>query len=144
MDSEIFQILEKFGLLLIPAEIIYLNGALFACNPYNYGADLGIINYMNFAYILMPFLMAHCLQFSKCCELRIPITGKCIPHPQIFRGVLIALNWFCIMATGCRGPILSISVFCVLLAGYGFIVRKGTKRTVILALAMRILPFGLI
>ena len=57
-EEQFLPLLERISFVLIPASVIYLVGAVFQCNPYNYGANLGIIGYMNFAYTLMPFLMA--------------------------------------------------------------------------------------
>ena len=69
--------------------MIYFNGAVFNCNPFNWGRDLGIINYMSFSYTLMPFLLAMVFQFLE--GKPFSLFGRTLRHPQRLRGILIAL-----------------------------------------------------
>ena len=135
-ERKFFPILERISFFLVPASIIYLVGAVFQCNPYNFGANLGIINYMGFAYSLFPFLMALCLRFAAGEEMKAPISGKLYLRPQLVRGMMIALFWLAMMATGCRGPILCVVIFCVLLAGVGLFRAFMRKRTIVLTAVM--------
>ena len=128
-DTSLFFIVEKASFFLAPACIQYLLGAIFQCNPYNYGADLGIIGYMPWSYTILPVLMALCIQFAKGAPLRIPFQKKPLVHGQRVRGVLITLLWLALLATGTRGTIFCALFFFVLLVIYQFRQKTARKRT---------------
>ena len=143
-EDQFLPLLERISFFLIPASVIYLVGAVFQCNPYNYGANLGIIGYMNFAYTLMPFLMALWFRFVAGADMKAPLSGKPYRRPQLVRGWMIALFWLSIMATGCRGPIVCSVVFFGLIFLDSCIRRRAIKRTsAISAAAMGVLCISL-
>ena len=88
-ESSFFDTLEHLGLFAAPAALIYLNSSLFNCNPFNWGRDLGILNYMTFSYTLMPFLLAMVFQYLE--GKPFSLFGRTLRHPQRLRGILIAL-----------------------------------------------------
>ena len=134
-EEQFLPLLERISFVLIPASVIYLVGAVFQCNPYNYGANLGIIGYMNFAYTLMPFLMALWFRFVAGADMKTPLSGKHYRRPQLVREWMIALFWLSIMATGCRGPIVCSVVFFGLIFLDSCIRRRAIKRTSVVSAA---------
>ena len=133
-ESDFFEILEQFGLFAVPAALIYFNSALFNCNPFNWGRDLGIINYMGVSYTLMPFLLAMILRFLE----KKPLTlfHQNLKHPQRVRGVLIALYWIAIIAAGTRGTYFCVVGFCVFVLFSVCLHRQCRRRTAVLVTAM--------
>lgn len=133
-EADFFEILERLGLFAAPAALIYFNGALFNCNPFNYGRDLGIINYMSFSYTLMPFLLAMVLRFLE----KKPLTlfRRALKYPQRVRGLLIALYWIAIIAAGTRGTYFCVVGFCICLAVSSCLHREARKKSAVLSAAM--------
>ena len=133
-EADFFEILERLGLFAAPAALIYFNGALFNCNPFNYGRDLGIINYMSFSYTLMPFLLAMVLRFLE----KKPLTlfRRALKHPQRVRGLLIALYWIAIIAAGTRGTYFCVVGFCICLVVSSCLHREARKKSALLSAAM--------
>ena len=121
----------------VPAALVYLNGALFNCNPFGNGRDLGIISYMEVAYTLMPFLLAIILQFLD--NKPLTLFGRTWKHPQWVRGALIALFWVVLIASGTRGSYFCVVGFCVCVVFSAFIHRRNRKKSVILLTAMVLL-----
>lgn len=138
-EETLFASLERLGFCVAPAALIYLNGALFGCNPFHDGWYLGIINYMDLAYTIMPFLLALVVQFSK--KRPMTILGRTLAHPQWVRGVLIALFWVVICATGTRGTYFCVLGFCVCLVGLSLLHRSNRRRTMVVSAAMALLLF---
>lgn len=128
-ETQFFATIEQFGIVLAPACIQYLLGLVFQCNPFVYGTQLGIIGYMSIAYTIMPVLMALCVQFAKKSAMQLPFTKQPSAHPQRVRGILIAILWLAMMATGTRGPILCMIFFFALLMVYQFIWKSSRKHT---------------
>ena len=112
-EAAFFEGLEQLGLFAAPAALIYFNGAVFNCNPFNWGRDLGIINYMGFSYTLMPFLLAMIFQFLE--KKPLSLFRRDLKHPQRVRGFLIALYWIAIIAAGTRGTYFCVVGFCIFL-----------------------------
>ena len=135
-EETLFASLERLGFCVAPAALIYLNGALFGCNPFHDGCYLGIINYMDLAYTIMPFLLALVVQFSE----KRPL-GRTLAYPQWVRGVLIALFWVVICATGTRGTYFCVLGFCVCLVGLSLLHRSNRRRTMVVSAAMALLLF---
>lgn len=133
-EAEFFEILERLGLFAAPAALIYFNGAIFNCNPFNWGRDLGIINYMSFSYTLMPFLLAMTFQFLE----KKPLTlfRRALKYPQRVRGLLIALYWIAIIAAGTRGTYFCVVGFCICLVVSSCLHRESRKKSAILSAAM--------
>ena len=133
-EADFFEILERLGLFAAPAALIYFNGALFNCNPFNYGRDLGIINYMSFSYTLMPFLLAMVLRFLE----KKPLTlfRRALKYPQRVRGFLIALYWIAIIAAGTRGTYFCVVGFCICLVVSSCLHREARKKSALLSAAM--------
>ena len=143
-ERQLLPLLEQISFFLIPATIIYFVGAIFQCNPFGYGANLGIINYMNFSYTLLPFLMALSMRFLEEAEMKLPILGKLYTKSQLMRGGMIALFWLTLMATGCRGPIVCAVAFFLLLPVFSVVQYKCAKRAVLLsAVVLAVLVFNL-
>lgn len=133
-ESSFFDILEQLGLFAAPAALIYFNGAIFNCNPFNWGRDLGIINYMSFSYTLMPFLLAMTFQFLE----KKPLTlfRRALKYPQHVRGLLIALYWIAIIAAGTRGTYFCVVGFCIFLVLSACLHRESRRKSAILSAAM--------
>ena len=138
-EETLFASLERLGFCAAPAALIYLNGALFGCNPFHDGWYLGIINYMDLAYTIMPFLLALVVQFSE--KRPLTILGRTLAYPQWVRGVLIALFWVVICATGTRGTYFCVLGFCVCLVGLSLLHRSNRRRTMVVSAAMALLLF---
>ena len=138
-EETLFASLERLGFCAAPAALIYLNGALFGCNPFHDGWYLGIINYMDLAYTIMPFLLALVVQFTE--KRPLTILGRTLVHPQWVRGVLIALFWVVICATGTRGTYFCVLGFCVCLVGLSLLHRSNRRRTMVVSAAMALLLF---
>lgn len=133
-EAAFFEGLEQFGLFAAPAALIYFNGAVFNCNPFNYGRDLGIINYMSFSYTLMPFLLAMVFQFLD--GKPFSLFGRTLRHPQRLRCILIALFWIAIIASGTRGTYFCVVGFCICLVFSSCLHRESRQRSAILSAAM--------
>lgn len=133
-EQTFFDILERFGLLAVPAALIYLNGALFNCNPFNWGRNLGILNYMTFSYTLMPFLLAMVFQFLEAKPFT--LFGRVMTHPQRIRLAIISLYWLAIIAAGTRGTYFCVVGFCICLTCSAFLRRDSRRRSSILSAAM--------
>lgn len=133
-DVSFFATLEKLGVLAAPAALIYLNGSGFNCNPFNWGRDLGILNYMTFSYTLMPFLLAMVFQFLG--GKPFSLFGRTVKHPQRLRCILIALFWIAIIAAGTRGTYFCVIGFCVCLTCSAYLHREFRRKSAILSAAM--------
>ena len=129
-----FEVLEQLGLWAAPAALIYVNGAVFNCNPFNWGRDLGIVSYMSFAYMLMPFLMAMIFRFLESRPLA--VLGRELKHPQRVRGVLIALYWIAMIASGTRGTYFCVIGFCICVLFSACLHRGARKRAAVLTVSM--------
>lgn len=136
-EASFFDTLEHLGLFAAPAALIYLNGSLFNCNPFNWGRDLGILNYMTFSYTLMPFLLAMVLQFLA--GKPFSLFGRTVKHPQRLRCILIALFWIAIIAAGTRGTYFCVVGFCLCLSCSAFLHRESRRRSAFLSAAMTLL-----
>ena len=133
-ESSFFDTLEHLGLFAAPAVLIYLNGSLFNCNPFNWGRDLGILSYMTFSYTLMPFLLAMVLQFLA--GKPFSLFGRTVKHPQRLRCILIALFWIAIIAAGTRGTYFCVVGFCICLVFSACLHREIRRKSAILSAAM--------
>lgn len=133
-EAFFFEGLEQLGLFTVPAAMIYLNGSLFNCNPFNYGRDFGILSYMTFSYTLMPFLLAMVFQYLE--GKPFSLFGRTLRHPQRFRCILIALFWIAIIASGTRGTYFCVVGFCICLVFSSCLHRESRQRSAILSAAM--------
>lgn len=124
-EESFFTTLESFSFLAFPGALIYFNSTLFNCLPWNYGADLGILNYMSLAYTFMPFLLAHMICFVERADWTLPFTGKKVRRPQLLRGVFIAVYWVAIIASATRGAYVCVAGFCALLVLFKLIRREA-------------------
>ena len=124
--------LEQMTVFVVPAAVFYSLSALFHCNPFHSGADLGIIHYMSFAYTIMPFLLAHIIRFCDNDPFWLPVRRKNSNHPGFIRIALIALYWYAILASGTRGCYVCITLFCVMMLLSRMVRRQKIMRTVIL------------
>ena len=133
-ESSFFDTLEHLGLFAAPAALIYLNSSLFNCNPFNWGRDLGILNYMTFSYTLMPFLLAMVFQYLE--GKPFSLFGRTLRHPQRLRGILIALFWIAIIAAGTRGTYFCVIGFFICLVLSSCPHRESRRKSAILSTAM--------
>lgn len=131
-----FADLEALSFFALPAAVIYMNETVFDCNPFNYGRDLGILDYMTVAYALLPFLLAHMIRFIEKAPLQIPLVKREIAHPQLVRGIWIAIYWIAIIASGTRGTYVCVVGVCFLLVLSNCIHREARKRTSFLCIAV--------
>jgi len=127
-ETAFFEKMEQMSFLVLPAAIFYTNSCIFECNPFNWGYDFGIINYMNFAYTVMPFLLVHMLRFADEESLYLPVVKRFAMRPQLIRGALIALYWYTIIATGTRGAYFCVVGFSILLVFSRCIHHQPVKR----------------
>ena len=105
---------ESLGFIALPAALIYLVCALFDCSIFTDGTYLGLINYMSFAYTLMPVMLCALFRFYDAAELRLPFPGaRPLPHPQLWRGAMILIFWVDIIASGTRGAYLCSALCCI-------------------------------
>lgn len=135
-EGSFFQVMEKLSFFSFPAALIYLNGALFNCNPFNYGRNLGMIGYMTFAYTIMPVLLAHITQFADRAPMELPFHKRPVRRPQLLRGVFIAVYWLAIIASGTRGTYVCVGCFCALLVLSRLIHREAVKPAFFLSAVM--------
>ena len=133
-ESSFFDTLEHLGLFAAPAALIYSNGAVFNCNPFNWGRDLGILIYMTFSYTLMPFLLAMVFQYLE--GKPFFLFGRTLRHPQRLRGILITLFWIAIIASGTRGTYFCVVGFCICLVLSSCLHRESRRKSAILSAAM--------
>ena len=127
-----FPTLESFSFLAFPAALMYANSVVFNCLPWNYGADLGILNYMTLAYTFMPFLLAHLVCFCEKADWNTPFSRKAVRRPQLLRGVFIAVYWVAIVASATRGVYVCVAGFCVLLVLSKVIGRETSAKPIFL------------
>lgn len=125
---------ERLAILALPAGIIYFTMAIFGCNPYTDGTYLGTINYMTFAYTLMPLLCCILLRLYENAPLTVrTIAGEyTVHHPQILRAVVILIFWVDIIASGTRGCYLAVIVFCIA----AFLWRLISRRRALIGFAV--------
>lgn len=133
-EAPFFEVLEQLGLWAAPAALIYVNGAVFNCNPFNWGRNLGIVSYMSFAYMLMPFLLAMIFRFLESQPLA--VLGRELKHPQRVRGVLIALYWIAMIASGTRGTYFCVIAFCICSVISACLHRRLVRRSSVLTVIM--------
>ena len=137
-EGSFFQMMEALSFFSFPAALIYLNGALFNCNPFGYGRSLGMIGYMTFAYTIMPVLLAHIIRFADRAPMELPFHKGTVRHPQLLRGVFIAVYWLAIIASGTRGTYICVACFCALLVLSRLIHREAVKPAFLLSAAMAV------
>ncbi len=106
---------ERIALCALPAGVTYFTMAMFGCNPYTDGTYLGTINYMSFAYTLMPLLCCILLRLYEDAPLTLPtLCGSyTVRRPRAWRAATILVFWVDIIASGTRGCYLAVIVFCV-------------------------------
>ena len=138
-DSTFIEKLEQLSFVMLPGSIIYANGALFDCNPNNYGRDLGIIGYMSVADATMPFLLALILRFLEGGELLLPIVKRPARHPQMVRGLMIVVFWLAIVATGTRGIYFSVLAVCCLIILFQLLHRESVRRSAAMLVIMLVI-----
>ena len=135
-EDSFFGMLEKLSFFALPAATLYTFFALLNCNPYKATRGLGILHYMTFAYTLMPLFLALLLRFADKAELPIPFTNRHFKRPQLVRGIMIAIYWIALIATGTRGMYICVTFFCLLLVISRFIHREPAKRACLLSLVL--------
>ena len=135
-ERRFLPLMERLSFLVLPGAVIYTNGLLFYCNPFGYNRFLGIMDYMVFAYTVMPFLLVHLIRFADKEDLELPLFGKKAKHPQLVRGVLIAIYWVAIIGSGTRGAYVCTAGFCALLVLSRLIHREPALRTFLVSAAL--------
>ena len=135
-ERRFLPLMERLSFLVLPGAVIYTNGLLFYCNPFGYNRFLGIMDYMVFAYTVMPFLLVHLIRFADKEDLELPLFGKKAKHPQLVRGVLIAIYWVAIIGSGTRGAYVCTAGFCALLVVSRLIHREPALRTFLVSAAL--------
>ena len=135
-ERRFLPLMERLSFLVLPGAVIYTNGLLFYCNPFGYNRFLGIMDYMVFAYTVMPFLLVHLIRFADKEDLELPLFGKKAKHPQLVRGVLIAIYWVAIIGSGTRGAYVCTAGFCALLVVSRLIHREPALRAFLVSAAL--------
>ena len=135
-EDNFFSALEKLSFFALPAAVIYMNGALFNCNPFNWGRNLGFLDYMTLAYTLMPLFLALLIRFADGEMLPIPFTKRYFKHSQLVRGIMIAIYWVAMIATATRGMYVCVALFCVFLVISRWIRKEPAKRAWWVSVAM--------
>lgn len=144
-EQSFFGILERLGFFALPVTVVYVIWAIFDCNPFHGGRYLGFMNYMSYAYTIMPILLAMILQFSESAPMKLPFVNRTVPHVNIVRGTMIVIYWLAIIATGARGAYICVAAFCALLVLSKWIKRQKAKHifrmSVALAMILALLMF---
>lgn len=137
VEQRFLPLMEQLSFFVLPAGIIYFNGRLFDCSPFaQSGRDLGVMDYMFFAYTIMPFLLVHIFQFCEKAPLEFPVIRKRIPHPQFFRCGLIAIYWIGILGSGTRGAYICVFGTCILLVISQILHRRSVMRPLLISVAI--------
>lgn len=135
-EQRLLPLMEKISFFVLPGGVIYLNGLLFNCNPFGYNRDFGIVDYMGFAYTIMPFLLVHIIQFCDCAPLELPLLKRPAARPQLLRGAMTAIYWVDIIGSGTRGTMMCVIGFCGLLVISKLIHKDGAPRAFVVSAAM--------
>lgn len=135
-EQRLLPLMEKISFFVLPGGMIYLNGLLFNCNPFGYNRDFGIVDYMGFAYTIMPFLLVHIIQFCDCAPLELPLLKRPAARPQLLRGAMTAIYWVDIIGSGTRGTMMCVIGFCGLLVISKLIHKDGAPRAFVVSAAM--------
>lgn len=135
-EQKLLPLMEAISFFVLPGGVIYLNGLLFNCNPFGYNRDFGIVDYMGFAYTIMPFLLVHIIQFCDRAPLELPLLKRSAARPQLLRGAMIAIYWVGIIGSGTRGTYVCVAGFCVLLVISKLIHKDGALRAFVVSAVM--------
>lgn len=127
-EASFFAAMESLSILALPGALFYLNGAIFQCNPFNWGRDLGIISYMDFAYAIMPFLLVHIVNFCRNSDFRLLLHEVPLKRAQFLRVALIVIYWYAILASGTRGAYVCVCFFCICLVLFMLINREKVRK----------------
>lgn len=141
--ASFFRTLEAFSFAVLPGALMYLNAILARCLPWNYGANLGILGYMNLAYTFMPFLLAHLIQFTEKDTWTVFLSSREVRRPQLWRLVFIAVYWLAIIASATRGTMVCVLVFCCALVLLRVLQRRGKAASLVSAAMAAVLLFNL-
>lgn len=106
-------VFERLALIALPGGIIYFVMSVLDCSIFTDGTYLGTINYMSFAYTLVPMLVCLVLRFYENAPLRLPFSQRVAKHPAALRGAMIVVFWVDIIASGTRGAYLAVVLFCI-------------------------------
>lgn len=137
-EQKLLPLMEAISFFVLPGGVIYLNGLLFNCNPFGYNRDFGIVDYMGFAYTIMPFLLVHIIQFCDRAPLELPLLKRSAARPQLLRGAMIAIYWVGIIGSGTRGTYVCVAGFCVLLVISKLIHKDGALRAFVVSAVMAV------
>lgn len=135
-ERRFLPLMERLSFLVLPGAVIYMNGLLFYCNPFGYNRYLGIMDYMYFAYTVMPFLLVHIIRFTDKEDLEFPLFHKKTRHPQLIRGAMIIVYWVSIIGSGTRGTCVCVVAFCVLLVLSKLLHRESLLRPFLLSVSI--------
>lgn len=138
-EQTFFKTLELISFFVFPGALIYFNTLIFNCNPFSHHRFLGIIGYIQVAVTIMPFLLAHIIQFSDKEPFEIPIFHKKAAHPQLLRCIFIAVYWIAIIGSGSRSIYVCIAGFCILFVISKIIHKESIKRILSLSFTMAII-----
>ena len=134
-EKKFFQIYEKLSVFILPAVLMYDNWLFFNNNPY-WIRYLGVIDYMSFAYGVMPFLICHVRQFIRRESFTVPFLHISIPGIQYWRMFVIALYWVAMIGSGARGACVCVCAFLLLLCLSTAIHRKGFLSSLAVTMCM--------
>ena len=84
-EEEFTAAFERLTFSAAPAGIIYFVMSVADSSIFTSGTYLGVINYMSFAYTLMPMLACLMLRFYENAPMKMPFSERDMKHPQVFR-----------------------------------------------------------
>jgi len=116
-------IINKLSLFALPAVLIYLYKAIFDEDNFLGNRNLGLLNYMNVAYIFMPFLMAEVDWLVTNGKEKIKNKFLLVLWHSIFTVML----WYAILASGTRGTYICIIAFCFMYLAIRLLKKKEVK-----------------
>lgn len=123
--------LEGLSLSVFPAAVIYLYSYIIVENQQS---GIGTINYMTLAYMLMPFMLAHIIDFVyEKARTRVLRNTNFIVM-QISRLIAVVVYGVAIVLSGTRGAMLSVLVGIFSLFIINFIYRKKMYKTTLMTI----------
>ncbi len=106
-------VFERFAFVIAPGSVIYFVMSMLDSSIFTDGTYLGTINYMSFAYTLVPVLICLVLRFYENAPMRMPFSEREMAHPNLFRAAAIIIFWVDIISSGTRGAYLAVVLFCI-------------------------------
>lgn len=138
-EEEFTAAFERLTFAAAPAGLIYFVMSVADSSIFTDGTYLGVINYMSFAYTLMPLLACLMLRFYENAPMRMPFSERDMKHPQVFRAAAILIFWVDIISSGTRGAYLAVVLFCIAAFLWRALSRRRARGGFILSAVMAVI-----